>query len=260
LATFSLRQQLVETLALGGRALGSLVFPWTCLVCGFEGGSLEGPFCLSCRADLLALGRTASVSSCPRCALPVGPYAYLLGGCAECRGRSLGFDAALALGPYEHTLRDLCLRLKDERSAWLACWLSAILAEARKADLARLPPDTWVIPVPLHWWRGITRGYNQADALATALARELHLSLHHSLRRVRATDRLTHLSATDRLEAMRDVFRSRREPGLKSRTILLVDDILTTGATAGAAARVLKHAGARRIVVAVMARTLRGSS
>jgi predicted amidophosphoribosyltransferase len=81
------------------------------------------------------------------------------------------------------------------------------------------------------------------------------LTVHHPLQRIRATDRLARLSATDRIEAMRGAFRARRESGLKGRTILLVDDILTTGATAGTAARMLKQAGARRVVIAVLART-----
>ena len=97
-------------------------------------------------------------SSCPRCALPVGPFADLHRGCARCRGRSLGFDAAMALGAYEGTTRDLCLRLKHERNAWLAPWLSDLLVEARRADLAQLPRDTWVVPVPLHWWRRLEAG------------------------------------------------------------------------------------------------------
>ena len=99
---------------------------------------------------------TPRPSQAPRpapAALPIGPYADLRRGCAECRGRSLGFDAALALAPYAESLRDLCLRLKHERNAWLAPWLGNLLAEARQSEFARLPRDTWIVPVPLHWRR-----------------------------------------------------------------------------------------------------------
>jgi predicted amidophosphoribosyltransferase len=71
-----------------------------------------------------------------------------------------------------------------------------------------------------------------------------------------AGNHLAGKSAVERLETMRDAFRVRPDPGLRGRTVLLVDDILTTGATAGAAARALKEAGAKRVVVAVLARTL----
>jgi ComF family protein len=250
------RQLVRRQLTASSRAISALVFPWTCLVCGIEGDDLEGPFCEACRANLLATACALRSSTCPRCALPIGPFADLHGGCAACRGQSLGFDAALALGLYEHVIRDLCLRLKEEHQAWLAPWLVGLLSEARGCDFAVLPPDTWVVPVPLHWWRRLSRGYNQAEALAHHLARQLHLPLHLPLQRVRATDRLAHLGATDRRQAMRSAFRAHRESGLKGRTVLLVDDILTSGATAGSAARALKQAGARRIVVAVLARTL----
>jgi ComF family protein len=252
----SMRRILAQGLSGCAGAVDDLVFPWTCLLCGVEGGGLAGPLCTSCRARLLDSAAAAAASACPRCALPVGPYADLQGGCTECRGRSLGFDAALALGPYTEPIRDLCLQLKHERDAWLAPWLSRLLAEARQSEFARLSPDTWIVPVPLHWWRRLQRGYNQAEALASGLSHFLGLRVRHPLRRIKATDRLAHKAATDRMDAMRQAFQSRGDSGLKGRTILLVDDILTTGATCGAAARVLKQAGAKHVIVAVLARTL----
>jgi ComF family protein len=239
-----------------GQALGDLLFPWSCLVCAAEGEGWSGPFCPDCRTHLLADARAAGAGACPRCALPVGPHADLRGGCSLCRDKPLGFDRALALGPYEGTIRDLCLRLKHEPNAWLAPWLSGLLAEAQAVALGALPGDSWVVPVPLHWRRRLLRGYNQAEALAQGLAHRRGLEAHRVLRRVRATDRLAHLKATERMKAMRGAFVARHAPGLKRRTVLLVDDILTTGATAGAAARALKQAGARHVVLAVVGRTL----
>src|SRR5262249_30266537 len=148
-------------------------------VCGDDAG--DGPFCASCRKDLLDGSAAAAAAACPRCALPVGPFADLRAGCAACRGRSLGFDASLALGPYEGALRELCLRLKHERNAWLAPWLSDLLVEARDKVVAHLPADAWIVPVPLHWWRHWRRGYNQAEALALGLGRRLNLPVHRPL-------------------------------------------------------------------------------
>ncbi|MGP0067832.1 MAG: phosphoribosyltransferase family protein [Isosphaeraceae bacterium] len=235
------------------QAVDALVFPWSCAVCGVEGQG--GAFCPLCRADLMEMAAKAAASVCPRCALPAGPYADFRRGCAACRGRTLGFDAAVAMGPYEGTLRELCLRLKQERNAWLAPALSGLWAEARGEAIGTLPLDAWIVPVPLHWRRHWRRGYNQAEALARGLARRLDRPVRRSLRRVVATDKLAELSRTERIRSMREVFRARRDAGLDGRTIILVDDVLTTGATCGAAARALKRAGARRVVVAVIART-----
>jgi ComF family protein len=163
----------------------------------------------------------------------------------------------VALAPYEGPVRDLCLLLKKERNAWLARWLSGLILDARRTDLQELlPRDSWLVPVPLHWWRRLERGYNQAEALAEGLAQQLAIGIHKPLRRVAATNQLAGKSAVDRLRTMHDAFRVQRKSGLERRTVLLVDDILTTGATAGAAARALKQAGANHVIVVVVARTL----
>jgi ComF family protein len=247
------RQTVATWLSDLGEAVQALVFPWSCAICGMEG--VTGPFCSQCRGELLENSVSASKSVCPRCALQVGPYADLRGGCGSCRDKSLGFDASFAMGPYEGTLRELCLRLKREQNACLASWLSELLFEARHEVFSSLPPDTLVVPVPLHWWRQWQRGYNQADALAEGLAKRLKLPIRRLLKRVVHTRKLTALGRTVRGDIVRGVFRVRSRSRLTGRTVLLVDDILTTGATCGAAARALKQAGAQRVVVSVLART-----
>jgi hydroxymethylbilane synthase len=229
------------------RAVDTLVFPWECLVCGGPAG--DAPFCAPCRDEL----RDASGLTCARCAMPLGPFADRRGGCSECRGRSLGFDRAIALGPYQGPIRQLCLELKHQRNAWIAPWLMDVLIEGR-GELGREAEDAWVVPVPLHWRRRWRRGYNQADALAERLAKRLEIRLAHPLRRVVATPPLARAGRTERARLLRDAFRARSSAGLKGRTVLLVDDILTTGATCGAAARALKRAGAARVVVVVIGR------
>ena len=169
-------------------ALGALVFPWSCARCGMEGAT--GPWCETCRELVIAETVAATKSVCPRCALQVGPYADLHGGCASCRGRSLGFDTSIAMGPYEGELRELCLRLKHEENAWLAVPLAEFLVEARHDAFRSLPGDTLVVPVPLYWWRYWRRGYNQAEALADGVAKRLKLPMCRSLERVVGTRKL----------------------------------------------------------------------
>src|SRR5262245_30629308 len=91
------------------RAVDAVVFPWSCAACGAEGAG--GAFCPSCRGALLGWSARGTGSACPRCALPAWRCADLRRGCGACRECSLGFEAAVALCPYEGTLRELCLRM-----------------------------------------------------------------------------------------------------------------------------------------------------
>jgi ComF family protein len=234
-----------------GRAVDSLLFPPYCPICDADADA--SAFCPDCRAELLG----ASGPACLRCAMPVGPYPDRSGGCSECRGRPLGFDRAIALGPYQGPIRHLCLSLKHERNAWMAHWLAQLVAEGCSEALraeAGAEGGACVVPVPLHWRRRLARGYNQAEALAIGLARALSLKVRRPLRRVVATPSLARIGRAERLRIMKRAFRSRPDRSLQGRTVLLVDDILTSGSTCGAAARALKQAGASRVVVVVVAR------
>jgi ComF family protein len=227
--------------------LAGLLFPATCLAC--EAVTPGGPFCESCADEL----REASGRACPRCAMPTGPSARLDGGCSACRGRSLGFDAAVALGPYQGPIRAACLKLKHGPGAWLARWLADLVLDVHGPRL-RAEHDPVVVPIPLHWRRSWRRGYNQAEALAIRFAERLGCPRVRALRRVVAAPPLARLGRGRRAELLRGAFLALKARGVQGRSVLLVDDILTTGATCGAAARALKRAGARRVTAVVVAR------
>jgi predicted amidophosphoribosyltransferase len=134
---------------------------------------------------------------------------------------------------------------------------------ASATGLQPIPPDAWVVPIPLHWRRHWHRGYNQAEEVARGVARRLALRLsRRTLLRSVATPLLAELGPSARAEAMRGAFRVRRGmvSGLRGRTVVLVDDVLTTGATCGEAARALKRGGAARVIAVVLARAERSSS
>lgn len=231
------------------RAIDGLLFPHACAVCGTW--ETSEPFCPDCREEILGSG----LSMCPRCALPLGPGSGVRErvDCSECRGRRLGFDEAVALGAYQGPIRHLCLRLKHVHHAWLARWLADLLVKARGEVLRGFGADA-VAPVPLHWRRRWRRRYNQAEALAGYIATSLGLTLIRPLRRVRPTRTLAGRGRAERAAEMKDAFRARERQGLGGRRVILVDDVLTTGATCGAAARALKQAGAGRVLVAVVGR------
>ena len=227
------------------RAAGSLFFASPCHVCGAD----DGPICPGCREELAGSGE----ARCPRCALLIGPWALTRGGCSWCRGRGLGFDAAEALGPYQGPIRSLCLRMKEERCAWIARWMIDLLIEAR-GDSIRSHDASLVVAVPLHWRRRLRRGYNQAESLAGHLARGLRMPRIRGLRRVLPTPKLADHGRKERADVMRGAFRASSRVDFRGRTVLLVDDILTTGATCGSAARAIKAAGAAKVVAVVLAR------
>jgi ComF family protein len=137
----------------------------------------------------------------------------------------------------------------------LAEALARLWLQVKEPEL-RAPAADVVVPVPLYWTRRVRRGYNQAAALARALSRPLGLPYAPRwLWRCRYTPRQTGKSGTDRRAGLRGAFRAARRAELTGKTVLLVDDVLTTGTTASEAARALKQAGAKTVLVAVLARS-----
>jgi ComF family protein len=151
-------------------------------------------------------------------------------------------------------LRDAILKIKRADYEGLAELLGENLALRQRDRLLSLAVDA-VVPVPLHWSRRMIRGYNQASALAHGLGGRLGLPRrYHWLWRVRSTRSQKSLSVTERMENVRNAFTVRRGLRLNGKHILLVDDVLTTGATLNESARALLRAGASKVSVAVLAR------
>lgn len=191
-------------------------------------------------------------ATCPRCSSTVGPFIELAAGCPSCRDQHLAFDRAFRLGPYDGLLRDAILRMKHPRGEGLAEALGSFWAAQLAPRLQPLTPDL-VIPVPLHWWRHWQRGFNQSEILARHLAVQLGIPCRATwLRRARRTAQQSTQSPAARWENVRGAFSLRPGADLAGKTILLVDDVLTTGATASEAARVLRPLKPRLIVVVVL--------
>ena len=232
-----------------GQGLLALVYPGVCWACA---GSLPADtrhFCAPCRARLTSDPHP----TCPRCSSSVGPHAVLDGGCLACRNDKFHFEGVRRLGPYEGLLRELILRMKQASGEQLAEALGELWAESAGPSLRELGAEV-ILPVPLNWRRRWQRGFNQSAVLAEALARHLRLPCQPRwLRRVRPTPFQSRQSAADRRQNLREAFQSPSRTLLPGRTVLLVDDVLTSGATASEAARVLRAAGAERVLVAVLA-------
>jgi len=227
-----------------------LVYPKTCWACGRFLPMAAGDFCNACQSALTKEDQP----TCPRCSSTVGPYAALENGCVHCRDQNLGFERAFRLGPYEGQLREIVLRMKHVAEEGLTEAMGRMWAE-QAADRWRALAVTVVIPVPLHWTHHVARGYNQSETLARPLARKLEIPCRPWwLRRIQRTQKQSRQpNATARQENVKGAFAARKGLRLQGQTVLLVDDVMTTGATAGEAARALRQAGAVGIVAAVLA-------
>jgi ComF family protein len=233
-----------------GEGLLHLFLPACCHVCGVPLSPPHAQLCDACRNAVLL----DPSSSCPRCAATTGPFVAPGERCTLCRTVSFAFDGVVRLGPYQGRLQEVVLRLKNHFNEGLAELVGDWWAATHKDRFAGLGMDC-VVPVPLHWLRRWHRGYNQSGSLAWGLAKQLQLPLEKWwLKRIRNTPSQKALSATARKENVRGAFQARSKAQLRGKSVLLVDDVMTTGATAHEAARVLRAAGAKCVVVAVLAR------
>ena len=172
------------------------------------------------------------------------------GRCALCRNGLRGFDAASCFGSYEGRLREWIHLYKYGRIKTLAGPLGQLLAAALPGN------ETFdaIVPVPLHWLRQWRRGFNQSEILARGLGRRLGIPVISALRRSRSTEVQAGLSNTARRQNVSQAFRGRRWRPVAGKSILLIDDVMTTGSTAAACARALKRAGAARVTLVTVAR------
>jgi ComF family protein len=166
----------------------------------------------------------------------------------------LHIDCVVRLGTYQGALRTAVLRVKRAGERPLAVALGDLLAQSAEARLKVLAPDV-VVPVPMHWTRRMWRGGNSPDAVAERLAVQLGVPARGGLLvRRRRTAPQASLSPARRAANVRGAFRAARHPDLRGARVLLVDDIMTTGATVNEAAKTLSKAGVSFVGVAVLAR------
>jgi ComF family protein len=222
-----------------GRVLDSPLAGPVCDACWAGVTRLLAPFCRTC-GDPLPSWRVISVAleQCPRCRRIPGVV-----------------DAARSAGLYEGSLREIVHAFKYEGRRGLATPLADMM---RTAGASVLQNADLLVPVPLHVWRRVRRGFNQSDDLA----QRLDVPVMHLLTRARATAPQTGLTAAARRRNVRDAFRlspflprgARRR--LDGRIVVLVDDVRTTGATLDACASVLKGAGAGEVRALTVARAV----
>lgn len=248
-------------------ALASVLFPGPCRICsdtltnasrvpicelcldGFE--RILEPMCACCGRPL------AQPPAQPIRPAPLIRPAEQL--CHLCRAQFYAFDRARSFAVYDDALSEAMMLLKYDEVTRLGHWFAAKLAE-----MVASAGEDWrvdvIVPVPLHIERQRERGYNQAELIARPLARRLHATLAaHLLVRTKPRPARLVLSRTEHWESVRGAYATGPSAQVDNLRILLVDDVMTTGATLDACARALKKAGAASVLGLTVGRVRSGT-
>jgi competence protein ComFC len=234
-----------------GLRLLALLLPPVCVACNrIEGTrSLELGLCSFCRLNLEPIPDSACAGCCrPLEAIPL-PDGYL---CGPCRLDPPPFLRLHSGWSYEPPLVEVIHALKFRRLAFLGVGIGRVLGRHKRGLLQDVD---LVVPVPLHWRRQMSRGFNQAEEIARPIAKELGVPMVRALRRGKATRPQTGLDRAARAANLSRAFTLTRMGSrrLQASTVLLVDDVVTTRNTLGAAARQLLDSGAASSVICLTA-------
>ena len=231
----------------------ALIYPPVCQLCEAQRATRDSGFvCSRCWSKV----RFIKPPFCERCGLPCEGEIYTPLECSNCRDMELHFSTARSAVAAKGVARDAIHRYKYHQALWFETFLADLFLRAAVAGLRAGQWDL-VVPVPLHSTKEREREFNQAERLAGHLATSLGLPLKANLvERVLPTRTQALLSKKQRAENVRRAFAARNGRKLNGERIILVDDVLTTGATTSACAGVLKSLGASDVCVWTVARGL----
>lgn len=237
------------------RLLG-LFYPNTCQIC--EKGSAtanEGFVCANCWSGPHGVHFVVP-PFCDKCGLPFEGDISNEFVCSNCRDQTLHFRSARAAVKLKDVVQETVHRYKYNNSLWFETFLLDLLARQATPALKREHWD-FIVPIPLHWKKRYERGFNQAERLARGLSKAAAIPLNAKLlKRVLPTPTQTRLSRAERQANVRKAFAYRPAEPLRGERLILIDDVLTTGATASTCAKVLKDNGAGDVDVWTVARGL----
>ena len=227
--------------------LGNIFYPYRCPACESRDGQ-EG-LCPDCRRQLPVIGP----DRCRHCGTRLGPHAGTHNRCGYCRSLQLYFRHTYALCRYDFPVPELIHAYKYVRNFAAEPALKRIIDEGLTRQ--KVPADyDRVIPAPLFFTDEFKRGFNQAELLARHVGRRLDIQVAGSLRKRRHTPKQVKLQRQERRVNLENAFTC-RTASLTGKTVLLVDDVMTTGATLSECARVLKQqGGAKKVDVLVIGR------
>ncbi len=229
-----------------------LLYPRICFGCNkslSEEGEMQ--ICCNCLESINGIDSRR----CYKCGLELGLGVYSSEkGCSECKKMNLRFDRGFYVSDYTGPLRELIVHYKYHNQEFLEKPLAKLLIHSILKEEIISEIDT-IVPVPLHWKKRLSRGFNQSELLVKRISRELPVPISvNNLSNCKNTLSQTQLSRTERKRNVSGAFEVQNSELFSKKRVLLVDDVLTTGITASECARVLKKAGAKRVILLVLAR------
>ncbi len=227
-------------------ALAGTLAPTPCVSCGELVEASDPPLCRGCWSRLPLIDGPAC-----RCGFPLPGDAR--GDCGRCRRNRSIISRGASLGEYAGTLRDCVVALKYRGRHKTACGLAARLVNTERCARVLAGADL-IVAVPLHPRRLRDRGFNQAELLARAMARSTRVPVSRPLQRTRDTPSQTDLTAPARRRNVRGAFTVKADSLLQGATVVLVDDVVTTGATLRECAATLLAGGAGEVRSITVAR------
>lgn len=234
------------------RAFIDIVYPPCCLICHtrIRGAKPRGPLCVRCREKI----NTLPAPFCVKCGRGVAGAYTREGKCALCLKQHFHFDRAWAGYAYEGVIKEMLHYFKYTHKVNLGGTLAGLMLDFIREYRLPVGSCDYIVPIPLSPARLREREFNQAYVLADILSDYLKLKLmDNNLKRVRNTKSQADLDRIARWKNIRGAFKLKAPNQVKDKTILLIDDVLTTGATASEAAGALKNAGAGSVYVLTLA-------
>ena len=221
------------------------LYPPVCLGCQslFEPENENIYYCQKCWSECALLNN----KHCPRCLKLLNEDESDLSECETCKNRGYSFGRLYSAALFHGRVRDALLRFKFGGMRKLASPLSQLIIDQMPADF-QAPDYDYLLPIPLHWRRRLSRGYNQSDDLARCLGREWGLPIANNMvKRVKATPPLSGLDYLKRSRVIKNSFEVCDKQQVSEKSFLVIDDIATGRFTINECARILKRAGATRV-------------
>jgi len=229
-----------------------LIYPAQCELCGNQLENSERFICGNCCNKLPII----STPHCPLCYRPFRTAGDENRICGYCKLDSKKIvDKVVALYEYLEGARELIHRYKYDKYQFLSGFLGEqLFNQVNNSDV--LEGIDWIVPIPLHWTRKRWRGFNQAAKLAKYLSNKTKTPVLSAkyFKRIKKTTPQVRLNAALRKKNIRGAFKLNKNISLENSSVVLVDDVLTTGATSNECARILKKAGAKKVNLIVLAR------
>lgn len=229
----------------------SLMVPHYCILCdqSCPAGTSNIDLCAGCHEDL----PTLPAIHCNICALPLS--ASETSNCGDCLKKPPSFNKLVAGWLYQHPVDELISQFKYQHKPSHGKVLATLLALDIKLHYGHQPLPQLLIPTPLHWRRRWQRGFNQSELLARPLSKQLDIPISRSLIRQLHTPKQQGQSAQQRKQSLRYAFKVKQKSALQGLTVAIIDDVVTTTATAEAMSRCLLKAGAAEVHIWCLART-----